>query len=130
MRTFILLALLSITSVACKKDRQAAETGRIIGKWNLVLTTGGLAGLHTTPAQSGHTESMTFRTDNTCTIINNANVTTGSFSIKDEYSADLQKNVEMLHVDGGKYIINYVQDTLLLGMDAVVDGTTDWFVKE
>ena len=131
MRRFILLVLVLVTTIACKKGKPVAESERIIGKWNLVLTTGGIAGIHQTPAQSGHTKSLTFRTDNTYTAVIDGSTANNSYYVKDEYSADYQKNVWMLYLNGtDKYIVNYVHDTLTIDMNAVVDGTTDWFVRQ
>lgn len=131
MRAFILLALVSASMFACKKENRVSSSDPIIGKWNLVLTTGGIAGIHQTPAQTGHTKSITFRTDNTYTTVMDGSVANNNYYIRDEYSADYQKNVKMLYLNGtDKYIVNYVHDTLTIDMNAVVDGTTDWFVKE
>ena len=130
MRSLIIATILLMATLACKKDKKSSNAN-LIGKWNLVLTTGGLAGLHVTPAQTGHTKSYVFEANNFCTIINDGRSGTSSYYVKNEYSQTYQKNVDMLYLGNtDKQQIDYAHDTLVLSYDIALDGTSDWFVKE
>jgi len=130
MTKTILFALLLISAVACKKDKTHPSininSGTIIGKWDLVLMTGGFAGVHETATQWGHHASYTFRTDSICQCTVDTSNTYEPYSIQTD-----SLNVTSLLINGSKaFILGSAHDTLTMYNDMISDATTDWYTKE
>ena len=60
----VTIAILSIFVSGCTKDRPAnSDVERLYGIWNWVQSSGGFAGVTTTPATAGYTKTLEFNND-------------------------------------------------------------------
>ena len=112
--------LLAITLLSCSKDD--SYNNAIVGKWNWVLTTGGFAGVHETPASTKQIWSYEFRSNNTYTLLRNDTIAaSGNFTLSSTDANGLKTNIiNMENSMIQSYIIQ--RDTLILADIYVCDG--------
>jgi hypothetical protein len=129
--TTLLIATLFLAT-SCRKDKVSKqEASAIEGKWQLVLITGGFAGLHMTAAEWGHTQSYEFRSPNKCTYIYDGSVVKTKYSLSTGISYSTGKDGTFVSVrSNGMYEYSFVGDTLILAMNVAADGTSEWYVKQ
>ncbi len=127
---FIALSLLVTVNYSCKKHTPTTTHPGLTGKWQFVLMTGGIANVHLTEKQWGHTKSYIFAEKSKCTLTmdNDATVTTYKTYLDTSYSTGGQANFVEIG-NGTKYEYSFRHDTLLLADDIRVDGMTEWYVK-
>jgi hypothetical protein len=131
MKKLFLILILAIVAVSCKKDKQVGtiNNNTIIGKWDLVLVTGGIANIHETAAQSGHHASVTFKPDQSCVFTYDTNITTHkTYTLVPN---NISHQLNDLYIDGVYGLtLSYVNDTLGMSNKNISDATADWYVKE
>lgn len=126
-----LLLMISPMLARVKNDNQQM-LDKLIGTWCWVETTGGIAGVHQTPASTGHTRKLIFNKDLTFQVYEDEKLkSSGCFEIEFGKSLILQKDAFMLKFDtnSATNIIQFDNDgNLILGQD-VYDGFVKKYAK-
>ncbi len=130
-----LIILLSFTAIACK--RKNPKTPDItpaftpVGTWKWVLTTGGIAGVHQTPASTGHSLTYTFRADSTANILTDTSNVNTTYAIEHDTAFLTSGGVtDFLKVQGILLgIMSSHNDTMIITQD-FVDGFYFYYVKQ
>ncbi len=121
------IALLSAT-LSCKKD-PPKPVNKFTGKWEMVLVTGGIAGIHMTPAQFGHTAGITFYHDSTVSVVRDGSLATGTYTTNIDSQNLYHKTLIKFRTDGSVYEYQFLHDTLTLYPYGLMDGFTEWYVR-
>lgn len=125
------IALLSLVTFSCKKDKTKPKNA-FVGRWDMVWVTGGIAGIHMTPKEFGHTKSYTFYIDSTCTIMEDSVIanTVYSTNIGTPYYYHLGTKYMIFRNTGTVYEYSFAHDTLKFYPAGLMDGFTEWYVKQ
>jgi len=131
----LITILSAICLMACSKSANITphptliiNNQNLIGKWQLVLVTGGLAGIHETAAQWGHTESFTFTANNTIshsldTALNDLG---NYYLINDSLYAGKDVYIDSVYFN----TLYAAHDTLVMANARILDGTSSWYIRQ
>ena len=128
----LLLSLLSIFLLSlngCQKDIVKTE---LVGKWEWVSTTGGIAGIHQTPQTLGYTYTVVYTKDGKYEKYdqNNQLVLTYPFKIIKDVSIFDNKEHTMIQLNNTmNYSFEIKKDSLFLSQE-VYDGFNEVFVRK
>jgi len=129
MKRIILLLLISLAACACADKEEIPVTG-IVGTWNWISTTGGIAGVTETPESTGNEIKLEITLDSIKTYLN------GTLTSEVKYSLQRKKSVlfgelrEMIILeDGYRKMIDRKENNLVL-TDDCYDCFMSEYVKE
>lgn len=74
--------MLLLLAISCNKDKTShrnLSSFAFPGTWKWVLTTGGFAGIHETPASTGNSMTLILNADSTLSLVENGHTTTGTY---------------------------------------------------
>ncbi len=132
------LAIAAFVLLGCSKPRNTTtttttpvdESTSLTGSWKLVLITGGIAGMHQAPGP-GQNKHVTFRGDGTCTTVFATDTTNTTYSLRVDTATSYGTLCNFLTIgDNDQMIYRFAHDTLTIEMDGIVDGTSDWMVRD
>jgi hypothetical protein len=108
----------------------SVDAPEILGAWNWVESTGGIAGITKTPQSSGETWKIEFREDGTYREVRNGQETTGSYVIEKRTSIFDHEMRPAIVIQGRPDVIPARSggDHLTLS-DNVYDGFNNTFVR-
>lgn len=128
MKGLLLAAFaLCLASTHCgQSNGDETQKRSIYGSWELVLTTGGIAGMQRYAKEQGPAKSCTFGTDGIYRlVINGKTITRERFSLISQIEeADTAMLIvpQMLQYE-------FAHDTLLLSEFQTADALTEWYVR-
>ena len=132
MRLMTLMATAALLAGGCRKTEVPTPVpGSLSGRWEMVLVTGGIAGIRMTADQYGQHQTYQFYNNGRCIITTNGNTTRTTYStnvVTDAYTGQ-PVNYLLLANTTNKYTYTFTHDTLLLDMGSMVDGFTEWYVR-
>ncbi|MDP4290725.1 MAG: hypothetical protein Q8908_06560 [Bacteroidota bacterium] len=132
-KVFPILSIFLSFFWGCQKENaeHSMNTG-LVGRWEWVSTTGGLAGVHQTPQTLGYTYWVEFTKDSLYRVYdkNRILVSSNPYSLFKEISIFDNKEHEMIKADNlirSSFVVR--NDTLFLRQE-VMDGFDEVFVGE
>jgi hypothetical protein len=117
---------------SCHKPQTPVITASsLTGRWNMVLVTGGIAGIRMTAAQYGQERTYEFFENGRCTITTNGDKARTSYSTNVVADPMSGRPINYLYLANSTshYTYTFTHDTLLLDMGSMVDGFTEWYVR-
>ena len=117
---------------ACTK-KTSDTSPSIVGHWEWVKSTGGLANVNLTPQNTGRSWALTFNSDLTCIQTGDFRSNqTGAFTLTEQII--LSERIQWINITFNGRIENYSysfisRDTLRLDENLDVDGLSNFFVK-
>ena len=118
---------------ACKKSKLETDVrNRVQGKWKLVRITGGIGGLDLSADAWGHTQSYEFKSSGICKYTFDGATTKTTYTVFRALSNTSGADADFVTIAKSKmtYEVSFAHDTLVMAMDAAVDGTSEWYVRE
>ncbi len=128
----IIIATAALLAGGCRKTKVINTVpGYLPGQWDMVLVTGGIAGIRMTADQYGQHQTYQFYNNGRCIITTDGNTTRTTYSTNTVTDANTGQLVNYLLLANttNKYTYTFVHDTLLLDMGSMVDGITGWYVR-
>lgn len=132
MRLMILIATAALLAGGCRKTEiSTSSAGFLPGRWDMVLVTGGIAGIRMTAEEYGQHQTYQFHNNGRCVITTNGNTTRTTYSTNVVADANTGQAVNYLLLanTSNRYTYSFAHDTLLLDMGSMVDGITGWYVR-
>lgn len=131
MKTILLLlfSFLMISFAGCQKEN--VNTG-LVGKWEWVSTSGGIAGIHQTPQTLGYTYTIAFTKEGQYELYdkNNLLVSSSPYTIVNAVSIFDNKEHSMIQSDNlMRSSFEIRKDSLFLSQE-VVDGFDQIFIRK
>ena len=136
MKTLIMIVIsvLMISVFGCQKeDVVKTNTGiGLVGKWEWVSTTGGIAGVHQTPHTLGYTYWIGFTNDSLYQVYDKNNVITSSnhFTVFNDISIFTTHIHQMLKSDNSIRSSFDVRNDSLFMYQEVMDGFDMVFIRK
>jgi hypothetical protein len=126
------LLLLVAATISCKNKDLPKPVNQLVGNWELVWITGGIAGIQMTPAQFGHTANYALYPDSTCSIIRDGHLVTTTYgtNIDSPHYYTLGTRTITFRNDGATYVYSFAHDTLQFYPKGLSDGFTEWYVRK
>ena len=138
MKTFVMIVIsvLMISVMGCqKKEDSTTITGTgtgLVGKWEWVSTTGGIAGVHQTPQKLGYTYWIAFTTDSLYQVFDKNSLMTSSnhFTVFNDISIFTTHIHQMLKSDNSIRSSFDVRNDSLFMYQEVMDGFDMVFIRK
>jgi len=128
----LLIVPMLLNASSCKKNKETSQppaSNTVVGKWKLVLITGGIGGIHMTADECGHSKSMLLNTDETYSFIEDGKVNKGKYKTgTDKVGNNTIDIIAFNGTDNMQY--TWTHDTLVLNMYNMSDVMFDWYVRE
>ncbi|MBX2905274.1 MAG: hypothetical protein KF744_04500 [Taibaiella sp.] len=124
---FIFIMCLVVISSCKKSDKQR---NAIEGKWEMVMVTGGIGGVHLTGADLPYTQTYIFDNNGTFTWVFDAKTRTGHYTLGKDKLSGTTTEIDIVNLDAGvDYQYSFSHDTLVLNAYDHTDITYEWFVR-
>jgi hypothetical protein len=125
--TLLVAAIALFCIASCKKKDNAKHV--IEGKWEMVLVTGGIGGVHLSGPDLPYTQTYTFDSKGTFTWVFDAKARTGQYTLGIE-RLSTGDEIDIVSLGGGvDYQYSFRHDTLVLNAYDHTDITYEWFVR-
>lgn len=125
VKNSILLAIIGMTILSCSQSDDISNTS-LIGEWNWIGSTGGIAGITETPQTTGENRKLKISTDSIKSYQNGALNFQTKYSIEVDESLIFNETREMIIQENGfKQILNISENTLIL-----IGDCNDCFTSE
>jgi hypothetical protein len=131
MKKLIFVFFAIIALVSCGRSEDETDNTSVVGKWNWVSTSGGIANTTTTPSSTGKTIVLNLNSDNTFSYTTNGTVTSrGNYTLYKDISNLSHYEATFIKFSGSSMasIIVTQNDQLILS-DDVSDGFTSIYQK-
>ena len=129
MRNIIILIIIGLIILSCSKDDNETSAD-LTGKWNWILSSGGIAGTTETPQTSGENRKLEISIDTIKSYLN------GILNFKTKYTIETRESIifnetrEMIIQENGfKQIFDFSGNKLILTGDCN-DCFTSEYIKE
>jgi|TARA_R110002049_G_scaffold28213_4_gene97155 PKD repeat protein len=129
MRNIIILIIIGLTILSCSKNDDETSTD-LTGKWNWIVSSGGIAGTTETPQTNGENRKLEISTDSIKSYLN------GILNFKTKYTIETRESIifnetrEMIIQENGfRQIFDFSGNKLILTGDCN-DCFTSEYIKE
>jgi hypothetical protein len=113
MKKIIILLVIIVFSLGCKKDDSFISSSSLIGEWSWLSTCGGIAGICYTPKSTNQRINLVFTVDSTYrSFINDTLKDSGIFHVYKLISADTNDTSNILQYGSKSEIFSIIRDTL------------------
>jgi len=136
MKTLLMIVIsaLMISVFGCRKEdvNKNNISTRLIGKWEWVSTTGGIAGVHQTPQKLGYTYWIAFTNDSLYQLFDKNNILTSSnqYTVFNDVSIFTSHLHQMMKADNLlRSSFEVRNDSLFINQEAM-DGFDAVFIRE